>query len=62
MGRSLSLIEYSLQGFHYAGGCLQLEGPLAGGVDPGGLPPQLETLCAAREDKYFVNESVQVGN
>ena len=53
----------SLQGFHCAGGgCLQLEGPLAGGVDPGGLPPQVETLCAATEDKYFVNESLQVGD
>ena len=57
-------MNISLQGFHCAagGGCLQLEGPLAGGVDPGALPPQVETLCAATEDKYFVNEGLQVGD
>jgi len=47
-------------GFHYAGGCLKPERPLAYEIKAGNLLPEVHTLCAATEGKYFVNESNQV--
>jgi len=48
------------QGFHYAGGCLKPERPSACEIEAGNLLPEVHTLCAATEGKYFVNESIQV--